>query len=197
MNIPNASLTKSAMQMDKAELQSKSRYAIRWCNHVGMPSLMLVGTPLDIRQGESEIAILSQAVSPARHIYTDGRNHPNPEIFDPTTVGNSIGHWEGNKLIVDTIGFDDRGITDIPGGGVRTPTSHLIESYELTDAGAHLTVTSTWIDPKIFATPHTYSLRYTRAPANFRAEEWYCDPADNERGKFLTDPPTSLVPQTK
>jgi len=106
--------------------------------------------PLDIRQGRIEVAIVAQAVSTARHIYTDGRGHVNPDTFDPTTNGHSIGRWEGDTFVVDTIGFAaDRGITSIPGGGYKTADSHLVERYRLLNGGNQLSVTFTWEDPNV------------------------------------------------
>jgi hypothetical protein len=188
-NIPAASLTPWAAGLDKKTLAQQNLHAIRWCNHVGLPAMMEDGAPLDIRQGRYELAIASQSVSPGRHIYFDGRDQPSSDTFDPTTLGNSIGHWEGETLVVDTIGFNDKGIVDIPGGGVRTAGSHLTEAYRLLDEGRRLEVTFTWVDPKVYTSRHTYSFLYYRAPPGTRAHEWFCDPADTLRARFLLDPP--------
>lgn len=188
-NIPAASLTPQAEAIDKKALAQRELYAIRWCNHVGLPALMDDGAPLDIRQGHYELAIASQSVSPGRHIYLDGRSQPTLDTFDPTTLGNSVGHWEGDVLVVETIGFNDKGITEIPGGGIRTPDSHLTEVYRLQDQRTKLEVTFTWTDPKVYTSSHTYRFLYHRAPPGTRAHEWFCDPADNARARFLLDPP--------
>jgi hypothetical protein len=45
---------------------------------------------------------------PWRVIYMDGRPHPDPDIFSPSYFGHSIGHWEGDTLVVDTVGFNER-----------------------------------------------------------------------------------------
>jgi hypothetical protein len=110
-------------------------------------------------------------------------------VFDNTTVGDSIGHWEGDTLVVDTVGFSDKGITTIPGGGVRTPDSHLVERYSLEDNGAHLLVTFTWTDPKTYTKPHTYAFRYYRAAPGYRPRDYDCDASDKERADFLENPP--------
>jgi hypothetical protein len=188
-NIPAASLTPWAEGIDKNTLTQRDLYVIRWCNHLGLPAMMDDGAPLDIRQGRYELAVASQSVSPGRHIYLDGRSQPSLDTFDPTTLGNSIGHWEGDSLVVETIGFNDKGITDIPGGGIRTPDSHLTEVYRLQDQGTKLEVTFTWTDPKVYTSPHTYRFLYQKASPGTRAHEWFCDPADNARARFLLDPP--------
>ncbi len=164
--------------------------AIRWCNYLGTPALMQSRFPLDIQQGGKEIVIVASEISTARHIYTDGRGHVDPAQFDPTTNGDSIGHWEGDTLVVDTVGFSpNRGITSIPGGGFKTATSHLVERYRLGENGATLSVTFTWTDPNVFAAPHTYAFRYTRAPRPAWARKVSCDPFDDERTQFLSEVP--------
>src|ERR1051326_3887277 len=106
-NIPKASLTPAAANENKDARSARDLYAIRWCNHVGVPFMMDDGSPIDIRQDKNEIAITSQSNSPVRHIYTAGREQPSPDVFDATSLGNSIGRWKGDALVVDTVGFND------------------------------------------------------------------------------------------
>lgn len=188
-NVPNATLTPPASETQAAPQYKRDMYAIRWCNHLGMPALMDTPSPIDIRQGSIEIAIASEAVSAARHIYVDGRPHPDMATYDAQSNGHSIGHWEGDALVVDTVGFSDKGVTSVPGGGFRTENSHLTERYQLMDNGNILAVTFTWQDLKVFAKPHTYAFRYYRAPAGTYAREYFCDASNAERAKFLSEMP--------
>lgn len=189
LNVPEASLTASARTADRAALARHDIEAIRWCNNIGVPAMMGDRAPLDIRQSPAQIAIVAKPQSSVRYIYTDGRSHPAKDDLDPTTNGNSIAHWEGDTLVVDTIGFNDRGITRIPGGGVRTPDSHLTETYRLLDSGQRLSVTFTWEDPKIFEKPHTYEFRYYKVARISEPRMYACDATDAERAKFLMEPP--------
>jgi hypothetical protein len=188
-NVPRAALTPAMAEADADAQAKRDMYAIRWCNHGGMPFLMGAPSPLDIRQGHIEVAIVSEAVSAARHIYVSGVGHPNMDTYDAQSNGHSIGHWGGDTLVVDTIGFSDKGVTSIPGGGIRTENSHLTERYRLLDGGKRLSVVFTWEDPKVFSKPHTYEFRYYRAPAGTYAREYFCDSSDPERARFLTEPP--------
>jgi len=188
-NIPKATLTPAAANADRHAQAEKDFHAIRWCNHVGVPFMMDDGSPIDVRQSKNEIAITSQSNSPVRHIYMDGRQHPSIDTFDPTTLGNSIGRWSGDTLLVDTMGFNDAGLNAIPGGGVRSESSHLIEQYKLSGEGRKLQVTFTWIDDKMFTKPHTYAFVYEKLPSSTTAREWLCDPMDGARARFLIDPP--------
>jgi hypothetical protein len=193
MNVPLAKLTAKAKSADMKAMAANDLHVVRFCNHVGMPALMDRSSVLDIRESARELSILPEAVSPVRHIYTDGRPVADVNIVDPTTVGYSVGRWVGDTLVVDTRDFDAHGLLEIPGGGYRTADSHLLESYRLVENGANLEVTFTWTDPGVFAEPHTYSYRYARMGQDYRAVEWYCDPGDNNRAHFLIDAPKPVV----
>ena len=62
-----------------------------------------------------------------RVIYTDGRMHPKPEDLRPTSLGHSIGRWEGDTLIVDTVGFNEK--IWIMGSYPTTDQLHLTERF--------------------------------------------------------------------
>jgi hypothetical protein len=188
-NVPDASLAPTLTAKQIAAHKQNDAHAVRWCLYQGTPSMMDSGAPIDIVQGRNQVAISSEAPSAARHIYTDRSTRPDPKTFDETPDGFSLGHWEGDTLIVDTEGFSDTGYTGIPGGGFRTKTSQLHESYRLVDGGKELEVTFTWTDPKMFAKPHTYAFRYYRVPRGYNAGEFFCDSNDQERAGFLSHPP--------
>ena len=188
-NVPPASLTPAAVSA-ASQQAAHDTHAIRWCYKFGVPYAMEV-SPIDIIQNVSgqEIAITFPVRGPSRHIYTDGRPHVKEEIFDPAANGDSIGRWEGDTLVVDTVGFSDEGVTRIPGGGRRTPKSHLIERYRVINGGRQLSVVFTWEDSSVFTKPHTYEFRYYRAPKNTGAREFNCDASDEQRAKFLLGAP--------
>lgn len=187
-HIPRARLTSRITPTILQAQAQKDAKAIRWCNWIGMPTTMDTGRPLDIRQGAREIVILAESpVTPVRHLYLDRATHISKDTFDPTTSGDSIARWEGDTLVVDTTGFEPtHGVTAIPGGGFRTATSHLVERYRLLKNGTMLSVTFTWSDPAVFATPHTYEFRYQRVERGYEARPYArCDPFDAERAAFL------------
>ena len=68
----------------------------------GFPLMMNSSTPLQILITPEEVLIVN-AYNEVRHIYTDGRDHPPVEDLWPTVTGNSIGRWEGDTLVIDTI----------------------------------------------------------------------------------------------
>jgi hypothetical protein len=168
----------------------KDVHAIRWCNLLGTPAMMDSGTPLDIRQGTTAIIIAPENKAAPRYLYLNRRTHISNEIYDPSTNGDSIAHWEGDTLVVDTIGFhNDRGVTSIPGGGFKTDKSHLVERYRLLDNGSVLSATFTWINRKVFRAPHTYEFRYNRMPKHYEPLVAFpCNPYDEARADFIGDP---------
>jgi hypothetical protein len=186
--VPPSALTPSAQATAKEDSARQAAGEIvipasRWCHPLGVPFVMGDSAPLDIAQSKYEVAIMAEVQSSARHIYIDDRKHVDMKDFDPTTTGNSIGHWEGRALVVDTIGFNDRGNTSIPGGGHRGPNSHLVEHYMLDEAGNSLKVQFTWTDPGVFVQPHSYEFTYHRAAPGSISLEYFCDASDPARGQ--------------
>ena len=68
----------------------------------GYPLMMNSSTPLQFVITPEEVLIVN-AYNETRHVYTDGRGHPPLEDLWPTVTGNSIGHWEGDTLVIETI----------------------------------------------------------------------------------------------
>lgn len=191
-NVPRAELAAGVTPALLAERAARDAHAVRWCNFQGLPAAMDSPRPINVRQGRREIVMNFETVASPRHLYFRA-SHPNMDEFDPTTTGDSIARWDGDTLVVDTVGFDGaKGLTAIPGGGFRTSQSHLVERFRLIKDGRVLSVTSTWEDPAVFAKPHTYEFRYVRASAHYEPEPpLACDPFDDERAAFLSGRPTA------
>ena len=189
-NVPQASVTPGTLAGEAAKVRHDIE-AVRWCDPIGVPAIMGDRAPIDLRQSASVIGIVAKPQSSERYIYIDGRKHPEKDELEPTTNGHSIGRWEGEVLVVDTIGFNDRGMTRLPGGGVRTSNSHLTEHYRLMGNGQRLDVTFTWEDANVFTKPHTYEIRYYRIPEIGDPRIFQCNAKDAERAKFLMEPTTA------
>jgi len=140
------------------------------CRVLAFPFFMTSSPPFDILQRNDEILIISEREGGSRHIYMD-RSHPSD--VEHTSNGHSIGHWEGDTLVIDTVGF--LGFAGAPGGGRRGPNTHLVEQYRIVDSGEHLTVTFSWDDSAIYTKPHIYTLNYYRMPKDTYAFEDPCD----------------------
>jgi hypothetical protein len=186
-SVPQASVSPGMLANAGAQLRHDIE-AVRWCDPIGMPAIMDDRAPIDLQQSASVIGIVAKPQSSARYIYIDGRKHPEKDELDPTTNGHSIGGWEGETLVVDTIGFNDRGLVRLPGGGVRTANSRLTERYRLANNGQRLDVTFTWEDANVFTKPHTYEFRYYRIPEISDPRIFPCNAKDPDRAKFLMEP---------
>jgi hypothetical protein len=75
-----------------------SRKGLGW----GYPLMMTAPTPFQVLITPEEVLIIN-AYNEARHVYTDGRDHPPADDLWPSATGNSVGHWEGQTLVIDTI----------------------------------------------------------------------------------------------
>jgi len=186
-HVPRAQLAPRVTRAALDAQAAKDFKAIRWCNILGMPSIMSSPRPLDIRQTDRVVVIAAEINAATRYVYLDRAAHISKDIFDPTTNGDSIGRWEGDTLVVDTVGFDpNKGVTAIPGGGFRTANTHLVERYRLINDGSLLSVTFTWQDPGVYRVPHRYEFRYARLPRDYEARlPVGCDPFDEGRTAFL------------
>jgi hypothetical protein len=120
-----------------------------------------------------------------RHIYMDGRPHPPLGGWVPTPAGHSTGRYEGNVLIVDTVGFTPGNVV---AGGQRTPETRLTERFDVSPDGTTMRVTYTWQDPKIYLKPHTYSYVFDRLPAGSYAFEEWCDASDPIERQSIVPP---------
>jgi len=186
-HVPAASLAPAFTPAMREAAAKRDAKAVRWCNIIGIPAAMDTGRPIDIRQNAGEVVLAFEANAAPRHIYLNRGAHVPTEEFDPTTNGDSIGRWDGDTLVVDTVGFDPaKGLTAIPGGGFRQEKAHLVERYRLLDGGRVLSVTFTWDDPTVFVGPHTYEFRYFRLSKDYEARPAPpCDPFNDERTRFL------------
>ncbi len=84
-----------------------------------------------------------------RQVFLDGRTHPKDP--NPSWMGHSIGHWDGDTLVVDTVGFNDRSWLDAQ-GHPHTEQLHVIERMRRADLG-DLEIEFTIEDPATYAKP--------------------------------------------
>ena len=116
--------------------------------------------PKKIVQTAGLIMVLYEADTMYRQIFVDGRNVA-PDA-SPSWMGYSVGHWEGDTLVVETTGFNDKNWLTI-GGEPQTETLRLIERFRRKDLG-HMDVEITMDDPKAFTKPWTVTSRWELLP---------------------------------
>jgi hypothetical protein len=108
------------------------------------------------------IVVLYQGTTNSVHrtIFTDGRDLPQDP--NPAWMGYSVGHWDGDTLVVDTTGFNDRSWLDIE-GHPHTEALHITERFHRRDFG-HMDLEMTIDDPKTFTRPFTLKIAKTLEP---------------------------------
>lgn len=114
-------------------------------------------------QTPSLLVILFEDTPGFRQVFLDGRSHPTNG--DPTWMGHSLGKWDGDVLVVDSIGFNDRSwIGGIGTGNLpHTEKLHLTERYRRVDFG-HMEAAVTFDDPATFLTPFKMNAKFDLVP---------------------------------
>jgi hypothetical protein len=127
--------------------------------------------PYKIVQGPKMVVLLWEGNTHSyRRFFLDGRAH-NLDIEPESYTGQSIGKWEGDTLVVDTIGFNDKTWLDST-GKPHSEAMHLTERYRRSDLG-HLSVELTIEDEKAFTKPYTFTRTFTLAPG-WELQEYVC-----------------------
>lgn len=130
------------------------------CLPEGMPMVEVSPAPYKIIQTHGMTVMLYERDTTYRQIYTDGRKLP----FDPSPswLGYSVGKWDGDWFVVDTIGFNDRGWLDAR-GHTHSEALHLTERFHRIDFG-HMDLELTVDDPNTYARPFTIKLKQRLQP---------------------------------
>ena len=98
-----------------------------FCLPPGGPRSMGTPYPIEIIQHRDRIIIIFEGGGHVwREIHMDGRQHPDKETLNPSYFGHSVGHWEGDTLVVDTVGFNEKTWLDF-GGHMHSDQLHTIE----------------------------------------------------------------------
>lgn len=122
------------------------------CLPAGVPRLNAYTHPYKIVQTPELIVILYESLTMFRQIFVDGREHPKDP--QPTWMGYSIGRWENDVLVVETMGFNDQ--TWLDGAGhPHSEEMRLTERFRRRDAG-HMDIEIVIDDPKAYTKPLRY-----------------------------------------
>src|SRR5579871_2416283 len=116
------------------------------CLPPGPKTSLSVGSPVKIVQTPKLVVLLYEYQTLFRQVFTDGRGLP--EDPNPTWMGYSVGHWEGDTLVVTTAGFNDRTSLDL-GGHPHSESLRMTERFHRRDAG-HIDLQVTIDDPKAY-----------------------------------------------
>jgi hypothetical protein len=129
------------------------------CLPFGIVATVTNGIPQRLVQTPGLLVMLSEGQLP-RQIFLDGRSHPSDP--NPTWLGHSVGRWEGDTLVVDSIGFNDKTWLDL-NGHPHTEMLHVVERYRRPDLG-HLELELTVEDSGALKKPWIIKRTYTLDP---------------------------------
>ena len=139
------------------------------CLPPGVPQVMLRPFPWEIVQARDRVVMIFEFQSLVRQIFTDGRGHP--KDLEPTYMGHSIGKWDGDTLVVDSVGFNDKTWLD-PMGLPHSDALHVTE--RIRRVKHDLLVDDAVIDdPKAYTKPWTVHKTFDLKP-DWQLQEYVC-----------------------
>jgi hypothetical protein len=160
-----------AAEARRKELQSRPSQDSQTANCLppGMPGIMGQPYPMEFLLTPGKVTIVIEAYQQVRHIYTDGR--PLPADPDLKLHGTSIGKWEGDTLVVETVGFSP--LTDIARNIPHSGRMRIVERLRLTDPDT-MSIETTITDPDVLRAP-LVSTRTLRRHRNWTTAEYICE----------------------
>ncbi len=161
--------------------------AVASCVPPGLPQSMLQPYPIEFLFTPGRVTILIETDHLIRRIYTDGS--PPPPDPDPTYQGTSVGHWEGDTLVVETSAIlpDTSPLQGING---HSDKFHVTERIRLAEPDL-LEIKTTRTDPAVFIEPYT-TTAYYRRHRDWRIMEYVCEQNNHDALDAHGNPAFSL-----
>ena len=186
---PHAPLKSPYKERYEAGLLAAARGIVEYdpaalCMPPGMPRMMGATYGMEVLQTAGQVTITSEWQAASRRIWTDDSAHPPEDELLATFAGHSIGRWEGQTLLVDTVGVRDDVLIDQTGLPV-SDALHITERIYLSAPGI-LVDEVTINDPKVFEKPWTHVRRYRYRP-EMRLQDYVC--AENNRNVGVNGEP--------
>lgn len=150
------------------------------CLPPGVPGAAFAPYPLQIVQRPDVVVILYEAYNIFR-IIPIGVEHG--DDLDPTWLGHSVGHWDGDTLVVDVVGFNDKTVL---AGYRHTESLHVVERYRRSAYGT-IEYTASAEDPNVFAQPIRYAGKLALHP-EWQIGEYICTENNKSYSELLEQP---------
>jgi hypothetical protein len=181
-----------AMQGPRAVAGKENAPTLR-CDPDGPPRVLNLPNPFEIIQIPGRTFMFYELGHVWRTIWTDGR--PLPKDPDPTWLGYSVGKWEGDTFIVDTIGFNDKAWVDVY-GNPRSDKMHLTERYRRLN---HDTLEMQIImdDPKAYTKPWINPPKLHKLEPGWEIAEWFCVIDEENAYSEAIRKPAAIAPDKK
>lgn len=146
------------------------------CRPGAVSTMTMPREKIVVLQSPEEVTIVYEMPRMTRRIRINGEH---PANLEPSYVGDSIGHWEGNTLVVDSIGFNGYGELDAMGQPTSTKL-HTVERFTLSEDGSAINIEVTITDPEYYSEPFT--IKRAWRPSNARLPFEY-DCMENPRSE--------------
>ena len=166
---PKPQLTPDAQAKADAALREGLQNRNANCVPPGVPVIMGWPYPMEFIYSPGRVTIAIESDSQVRRIYTDGRGHPaDPDL---TFNGDSIGHWEGGDLVIETAALNPT--TEIAPGVGHSEQARILERVHKTGPD-DLDIVTTIEDPMVLAAPWTTTRHFVRH-RDWQIQEYVCE----------------------
>ena len=167
-----------------------------FCMPLGVPRINL-RSPFKIVPTPSMTIFLHESIvgNTFRQVFTDGRSLPTLSDVEPAWLGYSVGRWEDDAFVVESIGFRDRGWLSANMAYPNSNALHVIERWRRADFG-HMALTVTIDDPKAFVKPWTNTIPLLLQP-DTEILDSYCDNQQNILSHWSTGRPPEEPPSAE
>lgn len=184
---PTPSLTEAAKTLASAQADVTLSDNGKKCLPIGMPGMVSNEFALEFLETPGKVTVISEDSPISRTISLTRKTHDLDR--EPSWNGDSIGHWEGATLVVETTNLNDR-VSHIPRTrGVSSLTTKIVERYHLEDGGKTLINQMTFTDPNVLTRPFTVTRRYHRGESGAELWEYVCEvDAAGWSERFAGDP---------
>jgi hypothetical protein len=162
--------TKSSFGTHSFPLAETNDPIFRNCSPTGFPRIFTHPFPMQVVQTPGEVIMLFEWDSTRHEIFTDGR--PHNTALGPLWMGDSIGHWEGDTLVADTVNFNDKTWLDRV-GHPHSDALHVVERIRRVNHN-HLLDDITIEDPKAYTKPWKAELNFLLRPT-WTLGEQFCE----------------------
>ncbi len=152
----------------KAEADGNSLPTPGWdCKPSGPPFVSITPYPFKLIQTKGQVTMIQENMRTVRRIYL---NREHPANLKPSFLGDSVGHWEGDTLVVDTVGMRPSMFSMAP----LSEKTHVVERFRKINGGMSLENTVTVEDPEYFTKPWNLHVAYDWRPDE-RPAEYACE----------------------
>lgn len=155
------------------------------CQSAGPAAILAHGVLFEYLFSPGRVTMLFED-GEVRRIHTDGRAHLGIDDLRQSYMGDSIGHWEGKTLVVDTIGFP-RGEFFANNGVRATINTHMVERISMTDRD-HMKIAYVITDPQIFSRPWEFTRQFKHSELPYQ-ETLLCNTHDASGDVDMIPPP--------